>query len=253
MAQKSVSGDFKLAEKIKKRRNELNLTIEEAAKRANVGTKTWSRYEAGEAIRQDKCKGVCKALNWMQLPIEDDEDIEFNLEEYKQHEAWSKYLEDRFGEVAALSFSIGSDILLDYIEDDLNELSKLPKGTHIGQLGTSFLDGILPEQFLMNYDYEFLYAMKSNLIRLRNIANLGKEIIVHSVLEELIFVLIVDESAFLIENNANLEIDDDWKDWIYDIFGDADIDILLYSNMFLSVDNCYHFFHWLEDQFYLND
>ena len=44
------------------------LTIEEAASRAGVGTKTWCRYEAGESIRSDKCKGVCKALNWLSLP-----------------------------------------------------------------------------------------------------------------------------------------------------------------------------------------
>lgn len=78
MAQKSISSNLELAERIR-RRNELNLTIEEAAKRAGVGTKTWCRYEAGESIRQDKYKGVCKALNWMQLPIEDNEEIKFDL------------------------------------------------------------------------------------------------------------------------------------------------------------------------------
>lgn len=250
MAQKSISGNLELAEKIKLRRNELNLTIEEAAKRAGVGTKTWSRYEAGESIRQDKYKGVCKALNWMQLPIEDDEDVKFDLEEYRNHEAWSKYLEETFGEVAALSFAIGSDILLDYIKDDLNELSRQPKGTHIGQLGTSFLEGILPDQFLMNYDYEFLYAMKSGLIHLRKIAKFGSEIIAHCVLDELLLILAVDESEFLIENNPNLEVDDQWKDWVYDIFDDADIDMFLFSNSYLSEDHEYHFLQWLKCQFY---
>lgn len=246
MAQKSISGNLELAEKIKLRRNELNLTIEEAAKRAGVGTKTWSRYEAGESIRQDKYKGVCKALNWMQLPIEDAEDVKFDLEEYRNHEAWSKYLEETFGEVAALSFVIGSDILLDYIKDDLNELSRQPKGTHIGQLGTSFLEGILPDQFLMNYDYEFLYAMKSGLIHLRKIAKFGSEIIAHSVLDELLLILAADESEFLIENNPNLEVDARWKDWVYDIFDDADIDMFLFSNSYLPKDHEYHFSQWLK-------
>lgn len=246
MAQKSISSNIELAEKIRKRRNELKLTIEEAAKRAGVGTKTWSRYEAGEAIRQDKYKGVCKALNLMQLPIENDEEIKFNLEEYGKHEAWSKYLEENFGEIAALSFAIGSDILLDYIKEDLNELSRQPKGTHIGQLGTSFLEGVLPEQFLMNYDYEFLYAMKSELIRLRNIAKFGKEIIANSVLDELILVLAAEESEFLIENNPNLKVDLQWQDWVYEIFDDADIDMYLFSDEYLTANNIYHFSHWLE-------
>lgn len=47
MGQKSVKGSTELARAIKLRRNELGLTIEEAAARAGVGTKTWSRYEAG--------------------------------------------------------------------------------------------------------------------------------------------------------------------------------------------------------------
>lgn len=247
MAQKSISSNIELAEKIRKRRNELNMTIEEAAKRAGVGTKTWSRYEAGESIRYDKYKGLCRALNWMQLPTEDDEKIDFNLEEYKKHEAWSKYLENTFGEVAALSFAIGSDILLDYIKDDLNELSRLPKGTHIGQLGVSFLEGIMPEQFLMNYDYEFLYTMKAELIHLRENAKSGSEIIAHSVLDELLLVLAVDESEFLIENNANLKIDKDWKEWVYDIIGDADIDMCLNSGNYVSENNIYHFSHWMEE------
>lgn len=68
MAQKTIQGNKELARQIKSRRNELGLTIEEAASRAGVGTKTWCRYEAGESIRMDKCKGVCKALNWGVLP-----------------------------------------------------------------------------------------------------------------------------------------------------------------------------------------
>lgn len=50
MAQKTIQGSETLARQIKSRRNELGLTIEESASRAGVGTKTWSRYEAGESI-----------------------------------------------------------------------------------------------------------------------------------------------------------------------------------------------------------
>ena len=250
MAQKSISGNLKLAEKIRARRNELHLTIEEAAKRAGVGTKTWSRYEAGESIRQDKYKGVCKALNWMQLPIEEMDEDSFNLADYHSHEAWSKFLEDNFGEIAALSFAIGSDILLDYIEQDIDELSQLPKGTHIGQLGTSYLQSLLPPQFLMNYDYELLYAIKLRLIQLRNFAKCGKEIVAHSVLDEIILKLTAEESEFLIENNSNLEVENGWKDWVYDLFDDEDIVTFLYSDWHLSTEDSYHFSHWMEQQFY---
>ena len=87
MAQKAIQNNPKLAEMIKKRRNELHLTIEEAAQRAGVGTKTWCRYEAGEAIRHDKYKGVCKALNWLQFPTEDNTEGTIDLEEYKNHKS----------------------------------------------------------------------------------------------------------------------------------------------------------------------
>ena len=55
---KSIPNPPSLSEKIKSRRLELSLTIEEAAKRAGVGTKTWCRYEAGESIRADKYKDL---------------------------------------------------------------------------------------------------------------------------------------------------------------------------------------------------
>lgn len=249
MAQKSIQSNPKLAEMIKKRRNELHLTIEEAAQRAGVGTKTWCRYEAGESIRHDKYKGVCKALNWLQFPIEENEVNEINMEDYKMHEAWSKFLAENFGDAAARSFVIGSDILLDHIKEDMSELSILPKGTHIGQLGTSFLENMLPKQFLINYDYEFLYAMYCRVKHLRLIAGQGGEIIAHSVLDEIILKLIVGESKFLIKEEGLTE-DDYWEEWIYDIFEDMDIETYLYSDHYLGENEVYHFVHWMEDQFY---
>lgn len=60
MASKSIQGSQTLAKKIRSRRNELGFTIEEAAKRAGVGTKTWCRYEAGESIREDKYRESVK-------------------------------------------------------------------------------------------------------------------------------------------------------------------------------------------------
>ena len=116
MARRAIQGTENLAKKIRQRRNELALTIEEAASRAGVGTKTWCRYEAGESIRSDKCKGICKALNWLSLPGCDDDTQTPMITQYRDHDAWSKYLEDSFGVSAATSFAYGSDILLDNIK-----------------------------------------------------------------------------------------------------------------------------------------
>lgn len=43
MTQKTIQGNADLAKQIRLRRSELGLTIEEAASRAGVGTKTWCR------------------------------------------------------------------------------------------------------------------------------------------------------------------------------------------------------------------
>lgn len=258
MSQRVIQGSIKLAKTMKSRRQELGLTIEEAASKAGVGTKTWCRYEVGESIRHDKAKGVCKALNWHMMPCEQENDVdEFDLKKYKRHEAWSVSLCNRFGEAAAISFAIGSDIILDHIREDLDELSGMPKGTHIGQLSVSMLKDNLPEQFLMRYDYEFLYQLKVNVLKLRNAARYNRLFCAHSVLEELLIYLFVEESEFLMESMqqemedagvTGLEI---WDDWVFDLFEDMDIVTCLYSDNYLTPEHVYHFDHWADEQFYL--
>lgn len=256
MAQKTIPGNKFLAMQIKLRRNELGLTIEEAASRAGVGTKTWSRYEAGEFIRRDKSKGICKALNWYSLPDQDEENSEqISVEEYKNHEAWSQFLNSEFGIRAAISFAAGSDILLDHIKEDMAELASMPVGTHIGQLDLSWLNGSLPEQFLMQYNYEFLYQMKSTLLEMRTRAKSGLSMTAHSVMEELLFYLCNEESSVLIELSGGIrEIEDNdtanSEEWMFDLFDDMDIISSLYSNESLDADHPYHFSHWADQQFY---
>lgn len=257
MAQRSIQGDKELAKKIKLRRNELNLTIEEAALRAGVGTKTWSRYEAGESIRKDKCKGICKALNWRDFSFGEGNDIKKSLtEEYKNHEAWSQFLADHYGSRAAASFAAGSDILLDSIKQDLSDLASMPAGSHIGQLSTSFMSDELPIQFLMHYDYDFLYQMKCTLLQLRRKAKLGIPMVAHSVMEELIIYLCNEEAEALIEVGAAAdELDDDQEfdnsgEWVFDMFDDMDIITFLYSNEYVDEDHPFHFAHWNDQQFY---
>lgn len=256
MAQKTIRGNETLARQIKSRRGELGLTIEEAASRAGVGTKTWCRYEAGGSIRLDKCKGICKALNWYGLPDHGKEKNEnFSVQEYKNHEAWSVFLEREFGVKAAVSFAMGSDILYDHINEDMRELSSLPAGTHIGQLRFSWLNGNLPEQFLMNYDYEFVYRMKCSLRQMRMRAKSDLPMTAHCVMEELLIYLCNEEASGIIELSGGMfENDDDIaadsEEWVFDLFDDMDIISFLYSNVYLPPDHPYHFSHWTERQFY---
>ena len=261
MSPKTIKSNLELGEAIKKRRNELNLTIEEASSKAGVGTKTWSRYESGESIRKDKVNGLCKALKWKAIPGMDDVDIftEVDFEKYKESKTWSPYIAERFGPYAALSFVFGSDILFDHINEDINALSEMPRGSHIGEIPTSFIASSMPQQFLMRYDYEFMWGLRKILIRFRKTASHTNHIIAHSVIEELVLYLINEESQFLMEEmefafDVDHDEDEYRADWIFDIFDDADIETFLYSDVFtLAPDDIYHFDNWFEQQFFVSE
>ena len=255
MAQKTIQGNQVLARQIRSRRNELGLTIEEASSRAGVGTKTWCRYEAGESIRIDKCKGICRALNWIVFPESDAKTYEtISVQEYKTHEAWSPFLENTYGARAAMAFAAGSDILSDHINEDLAELVSMPAGSHLGRLSVSWLCSDLPEQFVMHYDYDFLYRMKCTLQNMRTRAKYGYPMTAHSVMEKLLLYLCNEEASMLIELNDEINRfeDDDTasEEWVFDLLGNSDILSWLYADMYLDAEHPYHFFHWNDQQFY---
>lgn len=256
MSNKIIQGSYKLGEAIRKRRQELELTLEDASKKAGVSLKSWCRYEAGGSIRQDKAKGICNVLNWKTLTNPDDfDDMTFDLSEYKEHEAWSRYLCEQFGEVAAISFVIGSDILLDKIQYDFDELSKMPKGSHLGQLSFSSLKDELPEQFLTYYDYEFLYHLKSVVLRFREKASNGEKIIANTVLQQLVIYMFMEESFCLMDcmledmRECGISDLDTMDKWAFDVFGDMDIITFLYSDLYLTNEYAYHFDNWSKPQF----
>ena len=256
MSVKTIQGSAELGSKIRLRRNELGLTIEEAASKAGVGTKTWCRYESGESIRRDKAANVCKTLNWHVLPCEEDNQPEFDIDQYKKSKVWPQALADSLGDAAALSFVIGSDILFDYIHQDLQALSRKPRGTHVGELELSWMKECLPPQFLMRYDYDFLYGLKDVLVRYRNQAKSSKCFVAHTVAEELVLYRVMEESEFLMENilpQLQLQengLDSDWNHWAFDLFDDMDVVTFLYSDFYLGQGHPYHFDHWWEEQFY---
>ncbi len=259
MSVKTAAGSAELGEEIRERRNELGLTIEEAAAKAGVGSKTWSRYEAGGSIRNDKISGICKVLKWKALPDTEIDEDAFNIDVYKDHEAWSENLAKNYGLGAALSFAMGSDLLYDDIREDLDALAKMPKGTHIGELGISYMIELLPEQFLMNYDYDFLFLMRSRVEEFRRIAKNGGDLMAHTVLDEIVLYSIMQEAGYMIEEIVLPHLPSDkiddytaWDDWVFDIFGDADVVTVLYSDIFFYVteDNRYHFKNWYKEQFY---
>lgn len=256
MAPKIIKGSATLGQSIKERRNELSLTIEQASVTAGVGTKTWSRYESGGSIRSDKLKGVLRALKWKSIPgNKSNSTSKREIKNYRNNEAWSDFLFKNYGELAAISFVIGSDILIDDVQYDLDSLSNRPKGTHIGEIENSMLVDLLPPQFLMKYDYDFLYLLKVTIEKVRNIASSGRTLVAHTVLEELVLYLILEESRVLMNaltSTIEGENFERWDEWPFELFDDADIIMFLYSNWYLAEDDTYHFNHWSKAQFFLS-
>ncbi len=258
MPSKTIPGNKELANRIRQRRLELKLTIEEAAARAGISIATWNRYEAGASIRMDKCKGLCKALNWRDIDIDADTYASHSSSSPVSYEAWSPYLAQKFGEIAAASFAVGSETLLGYINDDLSDLSSKPAGTHLGQLETSFIVDELPPQFLTQYDYSFLYQMKCILLDLRRRAKNESPFLAHSVLEELIIYLCSKAALPVTKTNSKIHnnrttYSSEAENWVFDLFGDEDIISYLYSDTFLEEDDSFHFNHWNDQVFYTAD
>lgn len=256
---KNFENSIQLANIIKNRRLELKMTIEEAARGANVGTKTWSRYEAGNPIRNDKIKGVLRVLKWSKIPGEKQTiSKEVLVEKYKAHEAWSNSIEENYGLLAAISFCIGSDLLIDYVNEDINELSKMPKLSHIGQIENSSIYYYLPEEFLMEYDYNFLFKLKICLNNLIKKAVNGTDFVAHKPIEEILLKAIVESSEILMEEifldlpESEFELIDRWDDWIYEMFGDIDVITFLYSDLGIGLPDEYNFNNWFKDLFYMN-
>lgn len=258
MPPRTSAGSAKLGTSIRSQRIALGLTIEEAASKAGVGTKTWCRYESGSSIRSDKALGVCKALGWLRLP-EDERDEEKEALSYldminESNEVWPAWLSESYGKKAAVSFVVGSDLLLDYLKEDLTALSSKPRGTHIGELGASWLDGDLPEQFKTRYDYEFIFALLCVVEKYRKQARLVQGFTAHTVLDELALYLILEESRISLEEWYPDESDEEdrWDDWVSDMRDDEDLEWFLFSEQFVSPGDVYHFDNWLTPQFYLS-
>ena len=172
----------------------------------------------------------------------------------KLTEAWSQFLENTYGARAAMAFAAGSDILSDHINEDLAELVSMPAGSHLGRLSVSWLCSDLPEQFVMHYDYDFLYRMKCTLQNMRTRAKYGYPMTAHSVMEKLLLYLCNEEASMLIELNDEINRfeDDDTasEEWVFDLLGDSYILSWLYADMYLDAEHPYHFFHWNDQQFY---
>lgn len=178
------------------------------------------------------------------------------LKAYRKREAWSSFLEDHFGIGAAVAFSVGSELFLGLVEDDLQALSVSQAGTILAELKCSRIGRQLPRQFESRYDHRFLYGFKMALVHLRSKAQQSLPMNPHTVLEELAIYLSAQISRNYIEPALkegicfSAEIMKESEDWVFDLFGDMEIETFLYSALILDQDHPYHFDHWKDFRFH---
>jgi len=172
MSKPTVPNSETLAAAIKSRRMKLNLTIEAASAKANISSRTWSRYEEGKDIALSNVEKICSALNLKALPspvpVTYDVSGAKTLREIWEGDdmVWPEMMEDMFGTLCAATFGLGADDIITDIDEDLDELACHPAGTHVGQLGCACTRLMLPDQFLMNYTYDFLYKFRATVKKL---------------------------------------------------------------------------------------
>ena len=291
MPPKTITLGSEIREKLRIRREALNLTVEEAARKAHVSPKTWSRYETRGNIRKDKLRNVCKAMKWSLS--------ELNEETFAQNDASDPFIPcppqyslpqkapaicQSYGKYAETAFLVGSDTLLDDLNFALWHLEELPRGRHAGTLCGQATFHLLPPQFIPRYDYEFLYAMRASLITLRKRAGApsGRDFRAHTVMEEILLYMssklandLFDDLGIeqflhnekedapsqhagdpdMDDNDDNDTTPDPYTmDWVFDLFDDMDVVTYLYTpDIFLRPSDSYHFDHWFENQFYIEE
>lgn len=231
-----------LGDAIKARRIKLGLTIEEAAFRAGIGTKTWVRYESGSPIRTDKVPGVCKALRWASLGGERaPQSGKYDLNIDEESPAWPYEMCRFYGRGAAVSFVAGSGILLDYTTEDLKSLSCMPRGSHVGEISVSWIKDLLPKQFLTRYDYEFVYELLCANQHMREDADRLGWINPRTILDVLIMRAMCECASILMKGWG---FEPGWDNWLRDAREAPEVDRYLFSDEYLPSGHMYHFDNW---------
>ena len=248
-------GSPELGAAIKNRREELGLTVAEAARAADMSTQTWKKYESGGSVRNDKIYGICIALDWDRLPgmekspMDEMEEKTIPVSIFQEDDAWSSEIAEKYGDGTAVAFVLGSSLLLEELENDLDQLSKMPRGTHIGMLKHSWLTDMLPDQFLMSYDYDFIYYWSTVIFDLRDrAANPDVTLMTNTLLEDISLFLIMEESDLIIDKILPKDAYKE-ENWAFYYIGDPKfLDHFFNGGAYIPRSSPYHFDHWAEDQ-----
>ena len=113
-----------------------------------------------------------------------------------------------------------------------------------------------------------IVKLSRNLVELPNETLAFREVVKHKqgvciipvLNDEIIFVkqyrsgaekVLLELPAGIVDENEDAYLD--YDEWVYDLFGDADIITFLYDEaIYVDNENVYHFSHWFDKQFYMS-
>jgi len=156
----------------------------------------------------------------------------------------------KIGPLPLLQADVGSRHACCRASDDLTELARRPRGTHLGELDASWLDGDLPLQFVPRYDYEFVHGLIATTDVLRQRFAYGHPS-AHSVLEEIALYLIFSKADVFSDLSPGFySADNDWHEWLGALLSDLDVEYFLFGAIrSVPAGFTYHFDRWNEEQF----
>lgn len=248
MPPRTTSISKETGEKIRERRCELGYTVEEAAAKAGVSPKTWSRYEAGGSVRVDKLGHVLGTLNWKEMPGQEVEE-ECHIRDHVDRNSvqWRAWIAGGLSEDEALALYLAAEELSDELWEALDKLSGMSGDSHIGQVSSYACDHLayyLPKRYLTRYGYEFLFEMKNRLDALifGKLANMPE--VMHSCFfDDVVWYVLVLRARLYVEM-YDLEVDLDPCDFVEDDFVFEDLETLFDDAVIPKPDYQWHFDNW---------
>lgn len=219
---------------------------------ANDGSVLEHDHEAFQAEIEQLCdEGEIKKMCDPEVARKE---IRKDIREAKKEGKWPYEIAKRYGIPAAYALLIGLELLEDEAKESYDELEN---GTAPEETSLAIM---LPKVFSGRYDNSFYKTMLEHIEAIREIIRDQAPFLMHSVLDELIIYLAIDEAEMYfelcpltLEALSDYAKAADWYSWVADHFEDDDTVLCLYTfpQIALCEESQFAFEHWTDNIFWM--